>query len=648
MAPEQFDGKADFAIDQYALAIVTYEWLCGEVPFQGQFIQVAYQHKYVIPPPLREKNPSIPQAVEDVLMKALSKKPEDRFESITAFAEAFERAATGTGADGIGELFGPYRTVRLLGQGDMGKVYFAEDSIQQSDGTWRKQSVAVKVLHNWYDKDMFHKHVRKMTKLQHANILSTLLFGVKDDAPYLVMQYVSQGTLLTRYPRGTILALETILSYVKQIASALHYAHERDMIGDVRPKKLFVGPNNTILLSGFDIALNVGADPGRRVAKDYFEYRAPEQTQAFSSAACNQYALGIMVYEWLCGDVPFQGESVQIVYQHKRVTPPSLREKNSTIPHEVEEVVMKALAKDPEKRYENIQEFAEALEEAILPPKTDRFVLPDRSGEQFGKYILVRRMGQGGFAEVYLGQHITLKKNFVAIKILYAHLSAKQLEGLDAEAQIIAGMQHPSIVRVIDIDIERNIRYLVMDYAPKGTMRQFHARGSRLSLATVVKYVQQIADALQHAHDQKIIHRDVKPENMLIGANDTIMLSDFGLAMIAHNTKSWKEQDRAGTAKYMAPEQYRRKAIPASDQYSLAVTAYEWLCGAPPFYEGEDDIQLVLQHLQDPIPPMSERGAVVSEEVERVILKALAKEPTERFGSVKEFADELEKAAQLG
>ncbi len=134
---------------------------------------------------------------------------------------------------------------------------------------------------------------------------------------------------------------------------------------------------------------------------------------------------------------------------------------------------------------------------------------------------------------------------------------------------------------------------------------------------------------------------------MLIGANDTIMLSDFGLAVIAHNTKSWKEQDRAGTAKYMAPEQYRRKAVPASDQYSLAVTAYEWLCGTPPFDEG-NEIQLGFQHSMDPVPPMSERGAVVSKEVEQVILKALAKEPTERFGSVKAFAEALEKAAQLG
>ncbi len=267
LAPEFHRNIFIPASNQYELAAVAYEWLYGDVPFHGDWIQIAYQHVHTFPPSLREKNSFIPQAVEDVIMKALSKKPEDRYESITIFAEAFERAATSKSirtkpllrklvangvlfnkAGGIGELFGLYRTTRLLGQGNMGKVYFAEDSIQQSDGTWRKQSVAVKVLHNWYDEDIFRNHALKMTKLQHANILSTLLFGMKDDAPYIVMQYASQGTLLARHPRGTILPVESILSYVKQIASALQYAHERDMIGDVRPKKMFVGTNNTILV----------------------------------------------------------------------------------------------------------------------------------------------------------------------------------------------------------------------------------------------------------------------------------------------------------------------------------------------------------------------------------------------------------------
>lgn len=133
---------------------------------------------------------------------------------------------------------------------------------------------------------------------------------------------------------------------------------------------------------------------------------------------------------------------------------------------------------------------------------------------------------------------------------------------------------------------------------------------------------------------------------MLIESQDVIMLSDFGLAVIAHSSRSARQQDKAGTAQYMPPEQFRGKAVPASDQYSLAVTAYEWLCGTPPFDEG-NEIQLGYQHAHEPVPPMSERGAVVSGEVEQVILKALAKEPAERFGRVKEFADELEKAAQL-
>ncbi len=644
MPREQVIDKPIPASDQYALGGVIYEWLCGTfafTPMRAGEEPLEYLLRRTNEPPLslRSKNPSIPQAVEDVIMKALAKKSADRYASIKAFAEALEQASTAKRADGIGEQFGQYRTVRLLGKGDMGTAYFAEH-IQTH------REVAIKVLQGQYNKDQFRLYAQKLTELQHPSILSIRDFGYKNGSPNVVMDYAPQGTLLNKHPRGTPLPLSTILPYVKQIASALQYAHEKGIYGDVRPKKMFIGPSNTILLSGFDLALNKDADPGRKVAKDYFEYRAPEQTQQSCTAACNQYSLGILVYEWLSGDVPFQGESVQIVYQHKRVTPPSLREKNPSILHEVEEVVMKALAKEPERRFESIQDFAEALEEAITAPQANRFVRPDRSGEQFGKYRLIRRLGQGGFAEVYLGQHIKLK-NFVAIKILYDHLTPKQLAELENEAQVVASLEHPSIIRVFDVDTERGLPFLVMDYAPKGTMRQFHARRSRLSLPTVVKYVKQVADALQHAHDQRIIHRDVKPENMLIGANDIIMLSDFGLAVIAHSSKSWREQDNAGTAIYMAPEQYKKKAVPASDQYSLAVTAYEWLCGLPPFDEGED-FQLVVQHLQDPVPSMNERGAVVSPEVEQVIMKALEKDPLKRFGNVKEFAEALEKAAAQG
>src|SRR5437899_6372087 len=122
-----------------------------------------------------------------------------------------------------------------------------------------------------------------------------------------------------------------------------------------------------------------------------------------------------------------------------------------------------------------------------------------------------------------------------------------------------------------------------MDYAPNDTLRHRHPRGTRLPSAVFLPYVKQVASALQYAHDQKLIHRDVKPENMLLGRNNEVLLSDFGIATIAHTSRSLHTQDISGTIAYMAPEQVQGKSRPASDQYSLAIITYEWLIGSCPF-----------------------------------------------------------------
>ncbi len=124
-----------------------------------------------------------------------------------------------------------------------------------------------------------------------------------------------------------------------------------------------------------------------------------------------------------------------------------------------------------------------------------------------------------------------------------------------------------------------------MEYAPNGNLRQRHQQGTRLALDTILPYVRQIADALQFAHDQKLIHRDIKPENMLLGRNNEVLLSDFGIAIMYSSMRSHSgpQQDTAGTVPYMAPEQLQAHALPASDQYALAIMTYEWLCGERPF-----------------------------------------------------------------
>src|SRR5579859_1141367 len=263
--------------------------------------------------------------------------------------------------------------------------------------------------------------------------------------------------------------------------------------------------------------------------------------------------------------------------------------------------------------------------------------------QQLGNYRLIRLLGQGGFADVYLGEHVLLGTQ-AAIKVHHARMEGADLERFEQEARTIARLNHPHIVRVLDYGVQDGVAYLVMNYAPGGTLRQRHAPDTIVDLETVVQYVNQIASAWQYAHDQMLVHRDVKPENMLLDAGDQVLLSDFGIAIHARSTHSLGTQDAIGTVSYMAPEQLRKKARPASDQYALAIIAYEWLAGAPPF-DGLP-IEVALQHITDPVPSLRDKLPTVPPGVERVLLRALAKEPEQRYPTIQSFAEALEQAAQ--
>ena len=269
----------------------------------------------------------------------------------------------------------------------------------------------------------------------------------------------------------------------------------------------------------------------------------------------------------------------------------------------------------------------------------------DRVGQQLGNYRLIRLLGRGGFAEVYLGEHVRLGTH-TAVKVLYTRLANRDdVENFQKEARTIAHLEHPHIVRVFDFDVIDDTPFLVMNYAPNGTLRQRHPKGSVLPLKTIVSYVQQTADALQYAHDQRLIHRDIKPENMLLGRRDELLLSDFGIAILVQSSRYQSTQDMAGTMAYMAPEQIQGKPRPASDQYSLGIVVYEWLSGDRPFHGSLTEI--VAQHLAVPPPSLHEKVPTILPAVEDVMMRALAKDPKQRFGSVQAFAEVLEQASRV-
>ncbi len=259
-------------------------------------------------------------------------------------------------------------------------------------------------------------------------------------------------------------------------------------------------------------------------------------------------------------------------------------------------------------------------------------------GEQLGSYRLVDLIGQGSFADVYVGEHLQ-HGSYAAIKVLQVQLDdSSAIEQFHAETRTLARLTHPHIIRLLDAGVQDTIPFLVMDYAAGGTLRQRHPGGMMLPLPRIVSYIQQVADALQYAHEHKLIHRDVKPGNMFIGQHGTILLGDFGLALTVQSGGLVLPHEVAGSVPYMAPEQLAGQPCYASDQYALAAVVYEWLCGMPPLFDHNG-----LPMHATPLP-LHERVPGIAPIVEEVVLIGLTADPADRFASVQAFAIALELA----
>lgn len=269
--------------------------------------------------------------------------------------------------------------------------------------------------------------------------------------------------------------------------------------------------------------------------------------------------------------------------------------------------------------------------------------MADRSGQHIDNYQLLRLLGQGTFGDVYLARHMH-KHITVAVKVLTMQFSQEMLEDFLRETRVLFLLRHPHIVPLLDFGLENKTPFLVVEYAPSGTLRQRHRSGERVALDLVNTYVQQMALALQYAHEQRLIHRDVNPQNMLLGQNGQVLLSDFGVAAIVHSEHSLPLQGITGTISYMAPEQIQGKPCLASDQYALGICAYEWLCGARPF--AGSTMEIMTQHLSAAPIELRTIASDVPSAVEEVVLQALTKDPHQRFSSVAAFATAFQQACQ--
>ena len=270
-----------------------------------------------------------------------------------------------------------------------------------------------------------------------------------------------------------------------------------------------------------------------------------------------------------------------------------------------------------------------------------------QEGSTLGPYRVMERIGRGGMAAVHRAYHPALDR-YVAIKILPEFFADEPgyRERFQQEARSVARLKHPNILEVFDFGYVDGVAYLVLELVEGGTLAD--RLGRPMELQEVVRIVDQVASALDHAHEHGVLHRDIKPSNILLHTDGTAVLADFGLARMAGSNRLTASGTVMGTPEYMSPEQAADEALgPASDIYSLAIVAYEMLTGRVPF-EADTPAATLLSHVTKPMPATRELKGELSAHLEEVLRTALAKRPQDRFPSAAAFAVALRPAAWPG
>ena len=259
-----------------------------------------------------------------------------------------------------------------------------------------------------------------------------------------------------------------------------------------------------------------------------------------------------------------------------------------------------------------------------------------------GRYEVLKRVGSGGMADVYMAKDHKLNRN-VAVKVLKSEYveDEKFLKKFETEAQAVARLSHPNIVNIYDVGIDDGINYIVMELAEGITLKEYIRKKGYLSPKETVEISTQIASAISHAHKNHIIHRDIKPQNILVSDTGIIKVTDFGIAKATSSNTVTSTATAMGSVHYISPEQAKgRFCDEKSDIYSLGITMYEMVTGHVPF-DHENGVTIALMHLQNEITPPSQIRDGIPDSLEKIILKCTMKKPEERYQTADDLIADL-------
>jgi serine/threonine-protein kinase len=272
-------------------------------------------------------------------------------------------------------------------------------------------------------------------------------------------------------------------------------------------------------------------------------------------------------------------------------------------------------------------------------------IVINKSSKINDRYQIIRTLGEGGMANVYLAHDTILDRN-VAVKILRGDLASddKFVRRFQREALSASSLSHPNIVEMYDVGEDDGQYYIVMEYVEGKTLKQLLKKRGNLTITEVMDIMLQLTDGMAHAHDSYIIHRDIKPQNIMILENGMIKITDFGIAMALNSTQLTQTNSVMGSVHYLPPEQANGKGSTIkSDIYSMGILMYELLTGSIP-YKGENAVEIALKHLKEPLPSIKIALPNLPQSIENIILKSTAKNPKNRYSDAREMYEDIKTA----
>jgi serine/threonine protein kinase len=578
-----------------------------------------------------------------------------------------------------GTTYGDYTILGELGRGAMGVVHIAQDA----DGL----KLALKSVLPEYAQDeefakRFEHEIRACLSLKHPNLLRYYGHGVDSKGiPFSATELLEGSTLKEKIRSGIRNPARMASDVVEQIGSALHYIHGAGLVHrDIKPDNIFVCQDGTLKL--MDLGLVTGEAMTLLTKTGQFlgtpAYMAPEQFDGQTSAASDQYSLGIILYELLVGRRPFmQTDIFALAFQHKDTPPGSITGQEPRVTLEIEEAVLKMLAKKPYQRFESLEQVRETLSDKLLYLKWDETRveappeeiarLPESSqvsqnptldspaelettdseedpwlGQKVGKYQVERPLGAGGMALVYLAREEGATES-VALKVVRDGI-AKESDFQDRflrEIEVSATVNHPNVVRLLDSGVHQGSPYLVQEFVDGESFSSLYRPGGR-DLSEMLPYVNGLIEGLLCIHSQGIIHRDLKPDNIMVTRQGQVKIMDLGLARSKDVAQLTKTGQSVGTPAYFPPEQITgADPTPASDQYSLGILLYELFTGVRPFNE-KLPMKLLFQHISEQPADPRDHNPNLHPTLSAIILRMLAKTPEARFSDLTSVKQGLE------